>query len=221
MGLKSAKRDVYAYASFFSKHGFHPYICIDDPKDLQWVVERLKHEGIESYSVVDGFASIAHHLHDIAQATHPCDVIMTVSAHGFGGTQTNFFMHHGVRIDGAILRQLYKPFEATNNCIHRVVTFIDTCHSGNMTNFQHAVPVTEAVSDIKGSIVAIAGCTPTQSLMEDISDQYGYGGGLTAAILDGLKDIKGDAFDLNVLAEYVYGRVLKLGAHVSVSQVQS
>lgn len=215
-GLGSAKRDVYAYLSRFSKLGFKPYMCIDSDRDAMYVEQMLSKEQIQ-VSRVESISKLVEHIHQLAKKENPVDICITISAHGYGGKGNNYFHFKGRMVSAPMIREWYRPFE-TKGTLHRVITLIDTCHSGNMTNFQRIVPMVPEV-ELRNPIITISGCSPYQSLAEDISDEYGYGGGLTCAVMDCLKDVKG-SFDLKTLAEYCYGRIIHLRAHVMVSQMK-
>ena len=87
-----------------------------------------------------------------------------------------------------------------------MLALIDTCHSETMLDLHH----------IKHpGLVAISACADTQSSMQDISQDFGYGGGLVCAFADYLKDK--DSINIKDLYTNVYKRLLNFGQHACLT----
>lgn len=234
--LPSGKRDAYAYIVKFSRLGFHPYVCIDSDKEYLWIVKRLIDNGYQiAVNRLNDLDTLQRRLNDVSESKNNCDIVITISAHGFSssarkssGGCCNFFNFNNIKVDEKTLRNFYKPFEK-NPRKDYILTFIDTCHSGNMVGFNRFVPISDSnegkeielksnssAVGITSNIISIAGCSQNQSLSQDISQEFGYSGSLTCAIMDMIKD---EPFSVNELASYAYGRIINLGSHVTVNQI--
>ena len=204
--LVSAKRDGYAMAHRFLQLGFTPIIIIDSKSEGQWIDDKF--EGrvqiVYTLDIISKFTSL------LKDEPIPNDVIINISGHGYNSNEHNFFLFNGIRIDRKIMREWYRGLEESN---HQIVTFIDTCHSQNMVGFQKKEGIQES------QLIAIAGCSKSESLMENISDEYGYGGGLTCSILDAIKGKK--FFDLRKLTNKCKGDLSKLGATIVITSASS
>jgi hypothetical protein len=136
------------------------------------------------------------------------DIVISISAHGFNSGKNNYFYFNGSKIDKTVMKGWYRGFKGTKN---RVITLIDTCHSENMVGFSKK-GLSQKQTDGTFKPIVFSGCGLNQSLMEDISDEYGYGGGLTSAFLDATKGM--DRFNLDNIAIKCETRVKKLGSHM-------
>lgn len=207
-GLASSKRDGYAFSDRFMKLGFKPYVFIDNHKDGEWIKNRLSGK----VTILNNLALLPRLLGKFKGGTY--DIVITVSAHGYSSRGSHFFFN-GRRIGRRVMRPWYRGFEKSN-C--RVLSLIDTCHSQNMTGFQK-----KGMIDSKGNSLqrqkdgtfnpmTFSGCRINQSLMEDISNEYGYGGGLTSAFLDAIEGE--EKFNLEDVGRKCQARVRSLGAHM-------
>jgi hypothetical protein len=206
-GLPSSKRDGYALSDCFAKLGFQTYVFIDNRNDGDWIKDRKR-----DVNVLSNLSLLPALLNKFKGETY--DIVITVSAHGYsrGGSH---FLFDGRRISKSVMRPWYKGFEKSK-C--RVLTLLDTCHSENMTGFPKS-----GMSDNRGrslqqqqdgtfNPMTFSGCRINQSLMEDVSNEYGYGGGLTSAFLDIIEGK--DEFDLREVGKRCEARVRLLGAHM-------
>jgi hypothetical protein len=212
-GLASSKRDGYAVSDRFTKLGFQPYVFIDNRKDGEWIKKSFKNTNpTKSIDVLNDLSLLSKLMNKFKGGTY--DIVITVSAHGYSSGGSHFYFN-GRSIGRSTMRPWYKGFEKSN-C--RVLTLLDTCHSENMTGFQK-----RGITDSRGNSlqqqqdgtfnpITFSGCRINQSLMEDISNEYGYGGGLTSAFLDTIEGK--DKFDLVDVGKKCEARVKSLGAHM-------
>lgn len=205
-GLKSTRRDAYAMSISMKRLGFKSLIAIDNFDDIEWLKSRLPE--VKTTISLD---HVTQTLDLIRKSSVPTDVLISISAHGYtSGHQSNYFIFDGRKVDRKIMRPWFEGFDSR---LHHIVVIIDTCHSGNMTGFQrHGLCLADGQI---ASPITLSGCRQTQCLMEDISDEFGYGGGLTAAFVDAIKS--GIPFNVGAVADQCKSRIAKLGATIVVT----
>ena len=189
-GLPSSLRDAHAWIDKYTKAEFETYLVIDG--NAEKVTSKVK-------TTVITLDDIPVILNKIGKEI-PHDIIISISGHGYS---PGYFIFSGRRIDKKTIRKWFRGIE---NSVHKIFLFIDTCHSANIPGFQ---------SDEIGNVTAVAGCRNSQSLMQDISSDYGYGGGLTSAFMDNVSE--DGSFDIVELNKKLCARIIKLGAHVTIS----
>ena len=202
-GLISAKRDAVSIGTVMSRLGFDILVVIDNQRDMLWIKERLPRAKFTS-SIND----VMTELNQISESSQPNDVFISISAHGYvSGKANNYFIFNGSKINRQLMRKWYTNLEYDR---YKVITLIDTCHSENMVGYQNNYNFEHMSNNI-----AIAGCSQRQSLMEDISDEFGYGGGLTSAFLDAIG--QNQPFDVNLMIKSCSLRISKLGVTTIVT----
>lgn len=213
-GLASAKRDAYALTTVMQRLGFRTFILIDSNSDIAWLKQKFGKNDKIRY--MDSMTQVGQIFNFIKKRKEPYDIFVSISGHGFLGAGSSYFIFAGQTIDKNVMRPWYVGLENTK---HHVFTLIDTCHSGNMVGFQKINP-----REFRGlgesqlwTPMALAGCSATQSLMQDISTEFGYGGGLTSAFLDAIGE---GPFDLNAVASQCCARLLHLGCHSVLSSAE-
>lgn len=205
-GLKSARRDAYAMSTSMKRLGFKSLIAIDNFDDVEWLKSKLSEAKITT-----NLDSVTQTLDHIRKSRVPTDVLISISAHGYtSGPGSNYFIFDGRRVDRKIMRPWFDGFDSR---LHHIIVIIDTCHSGNMIGFQR--PGLCLSDGHIASPITLSGCRQSQCLMEDISDEFGYGGGLTAAFVDAIKS--GVPFNLSEVADCCKSRIAKLGATTVVT----
>jgi hypothetical protein len=194
-GLISAQRDAVSISTEMSKFKFRSHIIIDNKSQGSNISSKLK--GLNVNHTI-------HNTLDVIESIIPknkrTDVLLTISGHGYSqGKGNNYFIFNGHRINRQIMRQWFRSSEA------KFLVLIDTCHSQNMVGFQIPELV---ISD--SSSLCISGCRQSQSLSEDISEKYGYGGGLVSSFLDSISSAD-VCFDTKKVAEQCKFRLRHFG----------
>lgn len=145
-----------------------------------------------------------------SESKEEADIFLAISAHGYQGynqssTQVDkldeYFFFGGTKIvDDMMSAKLAKLHHKI-----KLLALIDTCHSETMLDLHH----------IKHpGLVSISACGDTQSSMQDISQDFGYGGGLVCAFADYLHENKiKDSFNIEDLYKSVYKRLLLFRQH--------
>jgi hypothetical protein len=97
-------------------------------------------------------------------------------------------------LDQQLHDALIKPLRSS---YIRVLALIDTCHSGTLlnlpvytTNFLDRVSIVgrpELKETCASPIVSISACSDAQTSEDDVSSEFGFGGGLISAFLDAWK----------------------------------
>jgi hypothetical protein len=192
--LKSSKRDARSTCVVLSRLGFKNIIVTDS--DPEYFKELKDTEIITDLRELE--------LKFLSYKNKRIDLIMNISAHGYMG---NYFYFNSEKVGKIRMREWFRGLESDNN---QILVLIDTCHSENMVGFQKPGI---------GSVTAIAGCLQRECLMEDISDKFGYGGGLTCAFLD-FVDGKRE-FSLKEFSQYCSFRLSKLGATTVITSAMS
>jgi hypothetical protein len=211
-GLKSAKRDGYALADKFIRLGFNSNVIIDNVADEKWISDKIEStdftttNGEITFSIYNTLDIISSFLSTLSGVEEKHDVIITISAHGYGGKNSNYFSFGGKTINRKIMRSWFKGLEQSQ---HKIIILIDTCHGQNMVGFEK-----QGYQGNQSEIV-ISGCSANQSMMEDISSKYGYGGGFICAFLDSI-DSKKVNFNVKDTIDSCKARVKMLGATLTV-----
>jgi hypothetical protein len=184
-GLKSAIRDGHSLSTVMSERGFETILAIDS-------------ESSNSIRTIEG---VTKEIERIKKIGGDIDLFISISAHGYtSGRGSNYFYFGGKKVGRQIMRPWFNGLKYPNA---QVLVLIDTCHSENMVGFQRREPIPSTATNGSGSSggggihgLALAGCRQHQSLSEDTSDRFGYGGGLTSAFLDALGDSKEVTFEM-------------------------
>lgn len=132
-------------------------------------------------------------------------VLVTLSGHGYGsqhGHAYTIFNHKPVTSHSltAAVALLHKSAACLIIC--------DACHSESLFNMDDVV---------HPNITCIAACRDGQSSMQGVSEEFGYGGGLTACILDRLCQRQPDNTDL---FRYAHQHLTSATQHPCISRAR-
>lgn len=183
--LPSAARDVTTYYDIFTRMGFSVEMILDvSPKELQTIRTHISTDTI--HTDLNDFPELISH-HDV-----DTDVIVTISGHGYD----NYIKFNGISYNNQEISTWIKSSKA------HVFVMIDTCHSGNLC----PIP-----SKNRERIHVLTACSSSEMDNDDISTEFGFGGGLTASFADYIS-CKNE-IDLEQLYEYCRQRLALANQH--------
>lgn len=203
--LQSALRDIQTLITILTKTFDFPlkniFVFSDAPIKLP--------EDITVYNDLNDIDKLFIK-HNLSEGKEPADIFLAISAHGYqeynrDSTQVDkldeyFFFNGSKIIDDLMSEKLSKLHYGV-----KMLALIDTCHSETMLDL-HQIK--------HPGLISISACGDTQSSMQDISDDYGYGGGLVCAFADYLKENSSNKeIVIKDLYSYVYKRLLNLRQH--------
>ena len=200
--LPSAANDAITHAVVWARLGFtlHHYLDVTPPQ-LTRIADRLRqHQLKTTIHSIEAFQNDLLALTSLHYPIAPIDVIVALSSHGYRGNGHNYILFGGQQITDTQLRSWFMPLTAYSHI--RVVAFVDTCHSGSMLGFTKTQATT---------ICSISACNNAESDMDDISTEFGFSGGLTAAVMDTLGNA--ESFDVGALYTSCRQRLAAFGTH--------
>ncbi|CAH6418864.1 Hypothetical protein POVN_LOCUS588 [uncultured virus] len=188
-GLPSAARDVVAYSTLFGRRGFTLYCYLDvTPVEANRIATLLRNFNVH---IETDLILLPQRLALLAYRKVPTDVVVTISSHGYWSGQ-NYIRFKGKQLPSITFTAWLTPL-ASNLDVHALV-LIDTCHSGMMCN----LPLASTNQGGEGRLHAIAACSNVESDRDDLSTEFGFGGGLTSSVADYL-GTNTAAFDIKAL----------------------
>lgn len=193
--LPSASRDVFSYTSTFSRLNF-TINHILDTSDRLTSDRRMLDLQANRLSSLDALKDA---LLDISKVEHPLDLIITLSSHGWCGGYIRFKQDTYRR---NTFREWLAPLK--NNKYVNGLILVDTCYSGTLIGLTASRPTGQA------KIASISACNDHERVSDDISDLFGFGGGLTSCVMDYLKDKTLTVEDLYL---YCRRRLQRQGIH--------
>lgn len=212
--LSSAARDAVAHGVAFARRGFvlHYFLDVGKPdhgqtseKDV--IIARLKEHNIQSFTISEENA-LDLDLGLFVSVSHPVDILVAISSHGWiSDTSHEYITFKSRRYTDIEIRNWFTPLQ--NNPLVQVLVLVDTCHSGNMCKFPHrgsSLPPS-------AHICSISACTDAETDSDDISDEFGLGGGLTTSVMDFLNEDLSETFQINNLYNRCRQRLRCAGRH--------
>lgn len=130
------------------------------------------------------------------------DLLVALSSHGYRCTAPKSSKQDGKTgpdddciylcgapiLDNDLHGSLVRPLRSSDV---RMLTLLDTCHSGTLlslpactTNFLDLTWVGREDTSQKALVASISACSDGQSSQDDVSSEFGFGGGLISAFLD-------------------------------------
>lgn len=208
--LPSAARDVVTYGLVFAQRGFHLHLYLDvSPSELQSIKRQLG--DVIIHQTLDTLPS---ELAAYKSMKGPIDLLVTISSHGWLSGVGEYIVFQGRQYSNTVISKWFTPLAGANTLQKNVpgrnispetslqiLILVDTCHSGHMTGFPRGGSQLPSTA----KICSISACSDTEQDSDDISDQFGFGGGLTTAVVDfiGAKE----SFDINQLYNQCSERV--------------
>lgn len=196
--LPSALRDMRALHSRLTKEFKFGTITIAVESENDAKI--LKAQGIESVVTPNReslFALMSSQAQLYNSQTQPVDVFFALSTHGFAikpdpnkvdGTDENIFLNGQAIYDEEIHKQFFAKLGSQVN----LLGLCDTCASETMAGLPYestdgktwaSVTRSEPAKD-SATCYCISACSNRQSSMDDMDEDFGYNGGLSAAFLD-------------------------------------
>ena len=124
---------------------------------------------------------------NIAKFSDICDILFTISAHGYSNNKHQYITVNGSKIlDYEIRDSFYKNMN--DSCLS--LCLIDTCHSGTMLDLPFISDNGKTFKEIKQNVIikpksfCISACNDNELAGEDISNYGGWGGKLICIFLD-------------------------------------
>jgi hypothetical protein len=186
--LPSAARDAISHGIAWSRRGFKLHYYLDTSAIQQATIGSKLTEAKITASISADIKELASELKTHSEAKSPIDIIVAISSHGYvtnpqSSAKDEFIKFKGRQIVNDTLLGWFTPLKGKAHI--RCVVFIDTCHSGTMCNFPGTVADNAKLpKDV--TVCSISACSVQQFDMDDISVQFGFGGGLTSALMDAL-----------------------------------
>jgi len=210
-GLASAAHDAVSYGLAFGKQAFV----------MDFFLDVTEHEAANIHKQMADHHIIANYhddLHDIARilscSTNTfcfSDFLVVISSHGYSvGSTSAFIVFRGQQWQTQQINSLFANVKHQANA--RTLVVVDTCHSEFMSGFEHA---SETLPD-SATIVSLSATASAESDADDISEPYGFGGGLSAALFDFMAQFPTFAnggFDVNELYRNCSTRLALSGSH--------
>ena len=161
--LPSAARDALTHGVLWSRRGFQLRYYLDFSLQEYVTLQRnLQQRGLSAT-----FGEMQLLTQDLSRE-EGADIILTISAHGYQQP------YHHIVFKGKRLEPRHWLNGYHQHPTIKVMAVIDTCHSGPMMGLTRQ----------DGSICSLAACRAEQSVMDDLSTEFGFGGGLTSCLAD-------------------------------------
>jgi len=201
-------------------------VAVSGIRDLRGYVITCRRLGVkEIHIITDGIGNFIWqsfhpvwldcHIHDsisalpLLMAKAKGRVLVTLSGHGY---DHNYGRHHGqaytifnhVPVSSHSLTAAVALLRASASCL----IVCDTCHSESLFNMDDVV---------HPNMTCIAACRDGQSTLQGVSEEFGYGGGLTVCILDRLCQRQPDAEDL---FRYAHQHLTSIDQHPCISHAR-
>lgn len=169
--LYSASRDAITYGALWSKYNFTLHYYLDVTVQEKISIETNLHKRGLNYT----YGNIENIQQDISNCS-TCNKIVSISSHGYISGSTNYITLKGKRYTSHDVTSWFQ-----NNDQGKTLILVDTCHSGSMIKLSHGEYTAQANT---AKVCSISACSDNELDMDDISTNFGYGGGLTSAIAD-------------------------------------
>jgi hypothetical protein len=163
----------------------HIYIVVDSMLGMKKISDSLKRYSNISYLYLPTKMDALSTITIIVGSLYECDLIITISSHGYANGDINYINYNGSTIyDYEINRAVLAKMQKSVNCF----VLIDACQSGTGLNLNYKTIdlitySAENPSSDNHNIVCISAVSDYQYDEDDISD-LGFDGGLTAAFID-------------------------------------
>lgn len=211
-GLPSAARDAIAHGITFGKRGFklNYYFDVND-REYNTIIAKLRDEKLDLYAsrnLDELKVTLAKH----AETKKETDIIVAISSHGYREAHIiDYIKFGGKAYMDTTIESWFEPLKS--NQLIKCLILVDTCHSAHMCKFPYSGPDLPK----EAHICSISACADQQSDMDDISSNFGFGGGLTSAVMDYLDTSSrlngSESFSINDLFIKCNERLLKAGVH--------
>lgn len=200
-GLPSALSDAVIHIKIWSRLGFQVTLFLD-AKDTAQFRKRCELK----VTIESDLATLKDRLQVHATTKEPTDLVLVFGSHGeVGARQISGTPQQKIVFD----EKTYSNFELGSwitplqeNTKVRLLGLIDTCHSGYMLDLSK-----RGLSLPKGvQVCSISACDHLQMDSDDISDDFGFGGGLTTKVADFLHGVT-SSFSVQELYDYCRGQL--------------
>jgi len=189
--LPSASRDVVTYTLLFERLGFEIYYIIEvNAHEYTQITTRLGHD--------INIMEISEVPKRLSQYSNDVDLAITISCHGFTSGTHDYIKFKGVVYTNEVLRTWFSQTHA------KTLILVDTCHSGNMCGL-------DQTRRSESIITSISSCSRSEMDQDDISSEFGFGGGLTTAFADYIGDKT--AFEIDDLYHRCQSRLQNNAMH--------
>ncbi len=207
--LPSAVRDAVTHGVVWSRRGFalHYYLDVSTTQ-REYITTQLNTRHLQatfdstSKAVEVDIAGSLRHATGEAAAV---DIVVAIAAHGYRSGNHNYIIFAGNQITDVNLASWFAPLNALHHV--RALALVDTCHSGSMVGFTKTGPTLPTTA----TVCSLSACSNAESDMDDLSDEFGFGGGLTACVVN---NIGFDTpFEVDALSAACRHRMQAFGTH--------
>lgn len=202
--LPSAGRDAVSYGLLLSEKGYSINYYLDvSNKELRMIKHKMG--DIPTYN--RRLKKLPLKIKELSEKKEEVDLLVTISSHGWRRNGRDYINFRGKIVYDVDIQKWFKPLLKSSV---RCLVLADTCHSGTMCEFTPSkLPIPKHIN-----VVCISACDDDEYDRDDISDLYGFGGGLTTSFID-FVSLKSGSYDVCLLYKYVKNRMLK-GSSTSV-----
>jgi hypothetical protein len=198
------------------------YVLVDTKESLQFIKNKVNIANpnllIEFIYV---FIDIINHLQTLISKINN-NFILNISSHGYCTGNS----HNYINFNGKIINDCDFHDCLNNNLTINIfcLIFVDTCQSGSMFNLNYKTKnlsnySIENMSDSTLNIYCIGAVDDNEYDQDDLSE-FGYGGGLTCALIDYFYEYKtfdDNLIDIKDFFLYYKNRIHKSGKHPTLS----